>query len=181
MSVLKKHTMTVQVGNETVENAQYCSFDDEEQQRQQRDMSFRDKLDVLWWDITLPFRKIKSMFSDVYWEVRYGFERMFKGYDSVDTFEVFAKFTERYQKIITAYNKNRHSHPCTTSDKEWETIVDEMLYHLYYMDSENIEKELCKNMPENWWPSLSTVDDIMIRHKDAFFKLFSEHFYDLWD
>lgn len=175
------HQATAQVGNDTIENAEYIDFNLNSIDRPKREKTFRDKLSDFWDNITLPFRKLSWKIDEIFWEIRYGFERMFKGYDSVDCFETFAKFTERYSKILTEYKKNHHGYPCNMSAKEWDDIVDEMIYHLYYMDEENVEKELCKNMPENWTPTWNTVDEIMERHKNEFFKLFSEHFYSLWD
>ena len=175
------HTATAQVGKDTIENAEYIIFSSEWWNRPKRDLSFKDKVSRFWFKVTFPFRRLKGKIEYMFWQVRYGFERMFNGYDSVDCFETFAKFTERYYKILTEYKKNHYGYPGTMSEEEWEDIVDEMIYHLYYMDQENVEKELCKDVPEDWIPSCLTVDDIMERHKDEFFKLFSEHFYSLWD
>ena len=135
----------------------------------------------LWDKITIPFYRIKNKLRDVYWEIRYGFQRMFKGYDYVDTFETFAKFTERYYKILMEYKKHHNSHPSNFTEEEWDNIIDDMLRHLYYMDEENVEKELSKNVPENWTVGSKTTYEIMEKHKNEFFKLFSEYFYNLWD
>jgi hypothetical protein len=176
-----KHIATAQVGMDSIENAEYLTFEHTISERPKRKMTLKDKLENLWWAMTRPFRKVKWKVEDVYWKVRYGFERMFKGYDSVDCFETFSKFIERYSKILIEYKKTHHGYPCDMSNQKWEDIIDEMIYHLYYMDEDNIEKELCKNVPDGWTPSVKTVDEIMVRHKDEFFKLFSEHFYNLWD
>jgi hypothetical protein len=65
--------------------------------------------------------------------------------------------------------------------EEWDAVIDEMLYHLKYMDEETVTEELEKNVPEDWSASYRTVNPILEKHKDAFFKLFSKYFYDLWD
>ena len=67
------------------------------------------------------------------------------------------------------------------TNEEWEAIVDEMLYHLHYMDERNVEEELERDVPKDWSPSQRNIDEIMDKHKDEFFKLFSEYFYNLWD
>lgn len=136
---------------------------------------------TIWKRISFMYHQTLAKIRDVYWEIRYGFQRMFKGYDSVDCFETYAKFTDRYYKILTRYKKNHCSFPEGMTEKEWDNIIDEMLKHLYYMDKHNVEKELSKGMPKNWRPSGSTVYVIMDKHKDEFFKLFSEYFYNLWD
>lgn len=172
---------TAQVGKDVIENVEYTDFGFSLYDRPKRKKSFKDRLYELWVDIILPLRRLKGKIDNIYWQVRYGFQRMFRGYDSVDCFDISAKFIERYYKILTQYRKNHWGYPYKLSIDEWDNIIDEMIYHLYYMNEENVEKELCKNMPENWHPSLITTNEIMDKHKDAFFELFSKYFFDLWD
>jgi hypothetical protein len=106
---------------------------------------------------------------------------MFKGYDSVDTFETFAKFRERYLKILTEYRKNHVGYVFEMTADEWDAIIDEMIYHLHYMDEETVTDELEKGVPDDWLASHKTVNYILDKHKDAFFELFSRYFYHLWD
>ena len=106
---------------------------------------------------------------------------MFKGYDYVDTFETFSKFIDRYSKILKEYKENLHGHPGYMAEEEWNAILDQMIFHLYYMDEDNVDKELYKDVPDNWIVTWDTTSDILEKHKNEFFKLFSEHFYDLWD
>jgi hypothetical protein len=141
----------------------------------------RNKLSDLWDTITLPFYRLKRKIRDIYWEIRYGFQRMFKDYDNVDIFSMDSKFIERYYKILTDFKKSLHGHPGRMSEEEWNKILDQMIFHLYYMDEEHIDEELCKDVPESWIPTWNTSGEIMEKHKNEFFKLFSEHFYDLWD
>ena len=137
----------------------------------------------IWDAITIPYYKIKNWLRDTYWEIRYGFQRMFKGYDSVDTFETFHKFVERYTKILTEYRKKHCGIPMEfeNSEEEWDKVIDKMLYHLRYMDEETVIEELEKDVPDDWNVYSKSVYEVMEKHKDAFFKLFSKYFYDLWD
>lgn len=163
---------TATVGGDTIE-AEYFSFEN--------DIGFNE-LDLTLWDkITIPFWRIRRWVKDIYRKIRYGFQRMFKGYDNVDIFETFTKFVERYTKILAEYKKTHLSHATTMTNEEWEAIIDKMLYHLHYMDEDNVEQELEKDIPDSWSASPKTISEIMNRHKDEFFKLFSENFYDLWD
>lgn len=171
------HVATAKVGKDIIENAEYFTFDHSDWWPLKK-MKWFEKI----WDvITTPYYKAKWKIKDAYWEVRYGFERMFKGYDSVDTFETFAKFIERYTKILIDYRKNHVGHVGTMTNEEWEAIIDEMLYHLYYMDEEHVTKELEKDVPDNWSASNKTTYEILEKHKNEFFKLFSEYFYNLCD
>lgn len=180
-SINNEHVATAKVGKDIIENAEYLVFEHPNWCKTKEPKTFKDKLEDLWCDITRPFRRVKHCISDVYWKIRYGFQRMFKGYDNVDTFETFAKFVERYTKILTEYRKYHWGHVGTMTNEEWEAIVDEMIYHLHYMDEETVTAELEKDVPEDWIASSKTVYEIMDKHKDEFFKLFSEYFYHLWD
>ena len=182
VSTRETHTATAQVGKDTIE-AEYYVFDHSNWFKPKELKTFKDKLDNLWDTIVWPFRRLKFKVRDLYWEVRYGFQRMFKGYDVVDTFETFAKFIERYTKILTEYRKKHWGIPMefVDSEEEWDAVIDEMLYHLRYMDEDTVIDELEKDVPDDWSVSHKTVNDILDKHKDEFFNLFSKYFYNLWD
>jgi hypothetical protein len=140
-----------------------------------------NKISDLWYDITLPFYKLKRKTKDIYWDIRKGIQRMKNGYDDIDRYCLYGRFIDRYTNVLKDYKKNMHGHPARFSEEEWNAIIDKMLLHLYYMDEDNVDEELCKDVPENWIPRWDTTYPIMEHHKNEFFKLFSEHFYDLWD
>lgn len=176
VSTKGEHKATVTVGKDTIE-AEYHTYEHSDFWTQKK-MSVLEKI----WDvITTPYYKAKHWIREAYWEVRYGFQRMFNGYDVVDTFETFSKFIERYTKILTEYRKKHVGYVWGMTNEEWEDIVDEMIYHLYYMNEEHVTDELEKNVPDDWHASYKTVNYILDKHKDAFFELFSKYFYNLWD
>lgn len=174
------HEATAKVGRDTIEYAQYHTYE-RDWYKSVKEKTAKDKLEDLWDDITTPFWKVKLWVRNAYWETRYGFQRMFNGYDVVDTFEIFAKFIERYTKILTRFKKNHMGVPYGMENEEWEAIIDEMLYHLKYMDEWTVIQELEKDVPDNWSASSKTVNEVMEKHKNEFFRLFSEYFYNLWD
>lgn len=176
VSTREVHTTTVKVGKDIIE-AEYWILD-HSPFWEPREMKWFEKV----WDvITTPYYKAKWKIKEAYWEVRYGFERMFKGYDSVDTFEIFSKFIERYTKILTEYRNTHIGYIYNMTEDEYDNIINEMLYHLHYMDEWTVIEELEEDVPENWSASAKTVGQIMDKHKDEFFKLFSEYFFNLWD
>ena len=140
----------------------------------------QNKLSDIIDTITTPFYIARRKIKNAYWEVRYGFQRMFKGYDSVDIIETYAQFIDRYTKILIQFKESKMGHPAMLTKEEWDNIIDQMLYHLYYMDENNVDKELSKDIPDNLIPTLHTSCEIMEKHKDEFFKLWSEWFYHLW-
>jgi hypothetical protein len=176
VSTREFHTATAKVGKDIIENAEYFTFDYNWWPPKSTKWYYE-----LWNTITTPYYKAKWWLKETYWEIRYGFERMFKGYDSVDTFETFAKFIERYTKILTDLRKCHYGYPGNITEEEWDNILDEMIYHLHYMDEETVTEELEKNVPDDWSASNKTTYEILEKHKNEFFKLFSEHFFSLWD
>ena len=180
VTLQETHTATVQVGKDLIE-AEYFIFDHSDWWPKKEIKTFKDVLEKIWDVITTPYYKAKWWIREIYWEILYGFQRMFKGYDVVDTFETFAKFIERYSKILTDYRKSHYGYPGTMTEEEWDAVVDEMIYHLKYMDEETVTEELEKDVPDDWSASHKTVGEIMDKHKDAFFELFSKYFFDLWD
>lgn len=173
MSDIKEYIKNVKIDDEIIQ-IKYSEF-------KNKDKLFDESFN-LWDKITMYFYRIKNKVRNVYWEIRYGFQRMFKGYDSVDIFDTFDKFIERYTRILTRFKKNHYGYPASLSEEEWDNILDKMIYHLHYMDEDNVINELTKNLPEDcWWESDKSVSEIMEKHKDEFFNMFSEYFYNLWD
>lgn len=169
------YKQSAKVGRDTIEDVEYIVYSSFDR------LYINEMRPTLWDKITTLFWRAKRWVKDAYWEVRYGFQRMFKGYDSVDIFETYYKFTDRYSKILTRLRKRHVGYPYCLSEEEWDDILDEMVYHLHYMVEDNVVDELKKDVPKEWSPSQKDVDEIMEKHKDEFFKLFSKYFYDLWD
>lgn len=136
--------------------------------------SFWDSVKYFPWRLGF---KIKNL----YYQVKYGFQRMFRGYDDTEVFNTDLTFIDRYLKILKDFRKNHHGYPPSITNKQWDDILDEMIKHLSLMTEDNIEAELKKGMPDSFEPDYKTVNEIMDRHKDEFFKLFSKWFYNLWD
>ena len=180
VSIREFHTATAQVGKDTIV-AEYFTFDHSDWWPKKEVKTFKDRLEKIWDVITTPYYKAKWWFRNTYWNVRHGFQRMFKGYDVVDTFETFSKFIDRYSKILTEYRKYHIGYCGAMTEEEWDAVIDEMVYHLKYMDEDTVTDELEKNVPDNWSVSAKTVSEVLDKHKDRFFELFSKYFYHLWD
>ena len=163
---------TVRVGRDEIKDAEFFVFDEESLQYRKLNI-----FEEIYYGITRLIRRAKH----ICWEIQYGFQRMFKGYDSVDAFDTGNKFVKRYTKILTQYKNTHYGYPSYMTEEEWDNIIDEMLYHLRYMDEEIVDKELTKDVPDGWIPTVITTGRIMEKHKDEFFALFSKYFYQLWD
>ena len=120
--------------------------------------------------------KIKNL----YYQVKYGFQRMFRGYDDTEVFNADLTFIDRYLKILKDFRKNHYGYPLSITNEQWDDILDEMINHLNRMNEEYIIKELCKGMPADYYPDYETIEAIMLNNKKEFFELFSRYFTDLW-
>ena len=136
--------------------------------------SFWDSIKYFPWRLGF---KIKNL----YYQVKYGFQRMFRGYDDTELFNMDMTFIDRYLKILKDFRKNHCGYPPSITNEQWDDILDEMIKHLSLMTEDNVETELKKGMPDSFKPDYKTVNEITNRHKDEFFKLFSKWFYNLWD
>lgn len=176
VSTRETHYKIATVGKDTIE-AEYIEFE--------HSWNFKIKTskwyEKVWDVITTPYYKAKCKLNRAYWEARYGIERMFKGYDSVDTFDTFSRFIDRYTKVIKELRNSHMGYPYDLSEEKWDEVLDEMIYHLYYMDENHVIEELEKDVPDTWIASAKTTGKIIEKHKDEFFELFSKYFYNLWD
>lgn len=136
--------------------------------------SFWDSVKYFPWRLGF---KVKNL----YYQVKYGFQRMFRGYDDTEVFNADLTFIDRYLKILKDFSKNHYGYPPSITNEQWDDILDEMIKHLTLMNENNIMSELKKGMPDSFKPDYKTVREIMDKHKDEFFKLFSKWFYNLWD
>ena len=136
--------------------------------------SFWDSVKYFPWRLGF---KIKNL----YYQVKYGFQRMFRGYDDTEVSNADLTFIDRYLKILKDFRKNHYGYPLSITNEQWDDILDEMIKHLSLMTEDNVETELKKGMPDSFEPDYKTVNEIQDKHKDEFFKLFSKWFYNLWD
>lgn len=112
------------------------------------------------------------------------------GYDEYATWETFDWFIDTMTDVLKTYRNGHIGYPVASYDDkekqdaaniEYDADLDEMIQHLYMMDEMHVIESLQEGMPDGWRPSHISVNEIMERHKDEFFKLFAKHFYSLWD
>ena len=135
-----------------------------------------------FWDSVKYFPwRLGFKMKNLYYQVKYGFQRMFRSYDDTEVFNMDMTFIDQYLKILKDFRKNHYGYPPSITNEQWDDILDEMIKHLSLMTEDNVETELKKGMPDSFEPDYKTVSEIMNKHKDEFFKLFSKWFYNLWD
>ena len=137
-------------------------------------------LSRIWDTITYPFYRIKWWIKDLYRNIKFGFQRMFRGYDDSDGWAFKWNFVDKNYKILNHFFKTHKSYPYNMTEKVWEDILQDMCKHLYMMHEDNVREYLKTGMPEGWEPAIDSIYEIMERHKNEFFDLMKKHFYDLW-
>ena len=136
---------------------------------------------TLWEKITIPFSRFRGHCRELCYIIKWAFQRMFRGYDDTETWELYSNFITRYKKILAQYRKNHWGYPGELTEEEWEAIVDRMIHCLDMMDENYVSNILEKDMPEDCISSQKSTDEITEKYKNEFFELFSKWFYNLWD
>ena len=150
---------------------------------------------------------IKCFFRELRWQLKYAWRRAWYGYDDVDMFECFEMFRRRMIRILEDfikhgngllnlpqesehYNELLEKFPEGYFDEEHTKLIYQtMIFHLHMMDEDYVEKMLYGNnvYDDDYEVSCRSIEDhkriysVMRQNKDAFMKLFSLFYYDLWD
>ena len=151
--------------------------------------------------------KLRRFFRELRWELRYAWRRAWFGYDDVDMFECFEMFRRRMIRIMEDFI--RHGHGLLNLPQESEhynellkkfpercfdeentkLIYQTMIFHLQMMDEDYVEKILYGNnvYDDDYEVGCRSIEDhkriysVMRQNKNAFMKLFSLFYFDLWD
>ena len=146
---------------------------------------------------------LKWKLKDIRWELRYAWKRAWEGHDDMDMIEMFSCFIERYKAILKDFRKYHHGlfwvpeeyreayNTDCFDEEQTDIIIDMMIYHLEMMDEDHVEKVLYgKNIHDDDYEfskgkegleRYKRIGSVMNQNKDAFMKLFSLFFYQLWD
>ena len=151
--------------------------------------------------------KLRHFFRELGWELKYAWDRAWIGYDDVDMFgfsemfrirmirilEDFIKYgngllnlpkeSEHYNELLKIFHKGHFDEEST------ELIYKTMIFHLQMMDECFVEKVLfgnnvydddyeigCRSIEER-----KRISSVIRQNKNAFMKLFSLFYFDLWD
>jgi hypothetical protein len=127
------------------------------------------------------FKRIEFLYWDIHRAVKFGFQRMFRGYSDQDLYNFYDNWIERHLKMLKDFKTSTWGYPMNMDTPEqWDEILDQMISHLELMNEDRVIESLKQGMPEDWEPSYNTVWEIMERHRKDFFELFSKYFYNLW-
>lgn len=115
----------------------------------------------------LNIRDVKTLFSRIIFTLKHG-------YAPQATWETFDWFINVMDDILCHYRDHRYGTPLDMETEEYTEVLNHMVQLLKQMDETNY---VITDNPEQYLENYSSMKDA----KDKFFKLFSEHFYDLWD
>jgi len=123
--------------------------------------------------IRLFFSSKKRLLKDTYYKIKYGFQRMFRGYDDPEVFELFDSFLIKYRKILKDFRKCGNSYPSEfNSYDEWAKVLDEMINHFELSDAfHNYYKDI----------KYKEAEPIAYEHGNKALEMFVKYFWDLWD
>ena len=118
--------------------------------------------------------------------LRARYQRSKRGYSYGDVWNMFDWFM-RTVKLMLIHLKNEGiGYPGEFKDRsEWETILDEMINYLDFMDEDKVYAlfGFCKidDYKRMTKEDHQHIYKTMEENKNRFFELFSKYFYDLWD
>lgn len=150
---------------------------------------------------------LRLFFREFRLELRFAWNRAWRGYDDADMFDCFEMFRKRMIRILEDFTKNGHTLLMIPDESEHynelirkfskvyfdeentKLIYRTMIFHLQMMDSDYAEKKLYGNnvYDDDYQIGCRSVEDykkinlVMQQNKDSFMKLFSIFYYQLWD
>lgn len=151
--------------------------------------------------------KLRYFLRQLCWELKYAWRRVWIGYDDVDMIECFEMFRRRMIRILEDFINHGNGLLNLPQESEYykellkkfpegyfdeentKLIYQAMIFHLQMMDENYVEKKLYGNniYDDDYEVDYRSIGDykriysVMRQNKDAFMKLFSLFYYDLWD
>lgn len=131
---------------------------------------------------------------DLMWQVRYAWQRAWRGYDDTDVFELgfsfaakmpvlFREFKEKNISLFHDYENNK-----SFTEEETDAILDELIFYFENCDEEYVYRRLFGSESfddltidkEIWWERTKIAAEEYNRCWDKAFKLFAKHSGQLW-
>ncbi len=111
------------------------------------------------------------------YEVKYAFQRMFRGYGDDEVIDFDVHFIKRVSRILNDMHRNCDCYPAykVNSLSEWRWKLRQMQYYLARMDY-----DFYTNADGDYELSPEELDEELELNKQRFFSLLSEYFYNIW-
>lgn len=140
--------------------------------------------------------RLKFRLQNLKWELKYAWQRAWRGYDAIDVFNMDFRFIEKYKEILKHFKETNMGLFCVPekyketlgknifTEEETDMIIDMMIYHLEMMDEDHVEKILYEQNKNNkdylTSEEYKRIYSIVDQNKEAFMKLFNAFFWNLW-
>lgn len=136
--------------------------------------------------------------KDIPKEIEWFFQRGTRGYSDRDVWDVSNWFENTAIPMLEQLQKTKHGYPMNMTEQQWNITLNNMIdyfkestekycsekneYTEDYLASlyENNQKK-CDGIEKEWIRRENEITKYKIEMKNKAFKLFSKHFYDLWD
>lgn len=121
--------------------------------------------------------------KELYWQIKYAWQRAWRGYDDVEVFELSGRFTERMLPILKDFRKNNiglfGNGKRWLSENETNQIIDAMIFHLENSDA-NGWVDLIEAYDDKYYEDIRTYEMLARLHEKEFLRLFCKWFDSLW-
>lgn len=132
------------------------------------------------------YYRIKNTISHAWYNFRRRYQRFKRGWAYSDVWDMDAWLMRTVKPMLIHLKNNGISYPMKFKHRsEWETVLEEMIDHLDFMDEDYViqllgfgEIDDYKCMTREDWDRVYTI---MVENKNRFFELFSKYYFDLWD
>ena len=168
--------------------------------------SFETERKTLKWKLTRPYWITIRIIKETPWEIKYFFQRIFRGYSDRDLWCPSYVIAKKSLLLLKAYRKmERQGTPCGMFDEEylnsgvcddekdkaasdkWDDILDKMIYAMTYVVNDatgegKYDKFLGIKYEEgsDWKYDNASFNAAYEKYQEGM-KLFAEHFMALWD
>lgn len=84
----------------------------------------------------------------LYWEMRYAWQRAWRGYDFTDVFELGYNFAARMPILLREFKENNvalftdHESHTTLTEEETDKVLDDMIFYFENCDEDHVYKRL---------------------------------------
>lgn len=141
--------------------------------------------------------KIADLIKNFPKEIKYFFQRGFRGYADCDCWSIDTWFDRVVIPMLQSLQKDRHGYPLNMTDALWDTELERMIYYFTESTDEGCSEKNeyanqydsiifgdftdNKNIIDKYFDREEQIDRYKYSMKQKGLKMFSKYFYNLWD
>lgn len=124
---------------------------------------------------------------DFYWQLRYAWQRAWRGYDSLDVFDIGGQFERRMPVLLRQFLQHNIGLfydvevEKQLTKEETDEVVKQMIYYFENCDEDVVTKRLIGEWPPKWDRETMLKVDAEVRHcRSMAMQMFSKWVDQLW-